>query len=284
MNLIGKIFIVLIFVMSLMFATFSIMVYTTHVNWRQEIVRTPSETRGTQQPGYKYQLEQARAESARLNDEISSLNTQLNAEKAAKIQALAKSEATIQALSAEKKTADDQLKAKETELAANTETLRATQANLSNLTGEVKKLRDEVADAQRETDEQIKKATSLTDKLAIATGQLAVLKERNEQLAIDVTKAKQLLPKGVTLEMPIDASTVKVSGQIAAVSRTKVELSIGSDDGVRVGQDLDIYRGDKYVGRVKIIDVRPDNSVGSILTEYQQLPIQRGDNVASNLK
>ena len=285
MNLIGKIFIVLIFIMSLMFATFSIMVYTTHVNWRHEILRTPAEV--ARHPAARLQIP-ARASpygKRSLNtDKLASLTKQLNAEKAAKIQALAKSEATIQALSAEKKTIEDQLKAKETELATNTDTLRATQTNLSNLTAEVKKLRNDVADSQRETDEQIKKATALTDKLAVATGQLTVLKERNEQLTIDVTKAKQLLPKGVTLESPVDASTVKVSGQIAAVSRTKVELSIGSDDGVRVGQDLDVYRGDKYVGRVKIIDVRPDNSVGTILTEYQQLPIQRGDNVASNLK
>ena len=102
MNLIGKIFIVLIFIMSLMFATFSIMVYTTHVNWRQEILRTPAEVRGAQQPGYKFQLEQARTENARLNDELASLTNQLNAEKAAKIQALAKSEATIQALTRRK--------------------------------------------------------------------------------------------------------------------------------------------------------------------------------------
>ncbi len=242
--------------------------------------------RGNQHLGYKPQLEQARKENADLNDQINALSLQLNAEKAAKIQALAKAEAVIQTLSSQYKNAEDQLKAKESALATATATLQATQANLSNLTGEVKKLRDEVADAQRETDDQIKKATSLTDKLAIATGQLATLKERNEQLATDVNNAKMLLKgagTGVNIESPVDASTVKVSGLIAAVSHTKVELSIGTDDGVRVGQQLDVYRGDKYVGRVKIIDTRPDNSVGAILTEYQQLPIQRGDNVASHL-
>jgi hypothetical protein len=35
---------------------------------------------------------------------------------------------------------------------------------------------------------------------------------------------------------------------------------------------------------VRIVDARPDNAVGTILTEYQQLPIQRGDNVSSRLK
>ena len=40
MNLVGKIFVVCIFVMSMVFASFSIMVYATHTNWRDEIYHT----------------------------------------------------------------------------------------------------------------------------------------------------------------------------------------------------------------------------------------------------
>jgi hypothetical protein len=102
---------------------------------------------------------------------------------------------------------------------------------------------------------------------------------------MDVSKAKQLLTNlHMSLEDPIDASKITVNGVITAVSRTQVELSIVVDDGVRIGQELDIYRGSKYVGRVRVIDTRPDNAVAAILTEYQQYPIQRGDNVASRLK
>jgi hypothetical protein len=142
-----------------------------------------------------------------------------------------------------------------------------------------------MAASQKETDEQIKKSTDLADKLAVASGTLANLQERNTQLTLDVSKAKTILKGlGMSIEDPADASTIPVSGTITAVSFSKVEMSIGTDDGVRVGQQLDIYRRDKYVGRVKVVEVKTDSAVATILTEYQQLPIQRGDNVGSQLQ
>ncbi len=59
MNLVGRIFVVLILIMSIVFATFSIMVYATHTNWREEIMRTAADVRGNQTVGYKEQLKNA---------------------------------------------------------------------------------------------------------------------------------------------------------------------------------------------------------------------------------
>jgi hypothetical protein len=285
MNLVGRIFVVLILIMSIVFATFSIMVYATHTNWREEIMRTAAEVRGNQSVGYKERLKEAREENAKLTNERTEMELQLNAEKTAKIQALAKLEAKNSALEAERNEKSQQLAAKEKELAANTNALHVAQNNLSNLTTEVQKLRDDIAASQRETDEQIKKSTDLADKLAVASGTLANLQERNTQLTMDVSKAKTILKGlGMSIEDPADASTIPVSGIITAVSPSKVELSIGTDDGVRVGQQLDIYRRDKYVGRVKVLEAKSDTAVASILPEYQQFPIQRGDNVGSQLQ
>jgi hypothetical protein len=100
----------------------------------------------------------------------------------------------------------------------------------------------------------------------------------------DFGKAKRLLDKfGATMADPEDVNSIRVAGKITNVSRDRVELSIGKDDGVREGQNLDIYRGDKYVGRVKVVESRPDMAVAAIEREFQQFPIQRGDNVASGL-
>ena len=49
-------------------------------------MRTPAEVRGAQQPGYKYQLEQARAENADLTDQIARLTTETKSQLAAKNQ------------------------------------------------------------------------------------------------------------------------------------------------------------------------------------------------------
>jgi len=283
MNLVGKIFVVLIFVMSIVFATFSIMVYSTHTNWRDEIERKQGV--GAKGPGWKVRYNEVTEENAKLKGDRENLEKARAAEAMARVQAVAKSENEIARLNQENTQASQQLKTKEEELTSNNNALHTAEENLKALTSEVQQLRGEIAASQKETDEQIKKAIDLQDQLTQAKGTLAILKERNDQLVMDVSKARMKLKgAGLTLEGPADASQIPVFGKVTAVSPSKVELSIGTDDGVRIGQELDIYRGDKYVGRIRVIEAKPDNAVASIMTDYQQYPIQRGDNVDSQLR
>ena len=53
MNLIGKIFTVLIFVMSIVFMTMAIMVYATHKNWRDVVHRAQYGLEGPTRHGRK---------------------------------------------------------------------------------------------------------------------------------------------------------------------------------------------------------------------------------------
>ncbi|HEY2881954.1 MAG TPA: hypothetical protein VGJ15_05960, partial [Pirellulales bacterium] len=85
MNLVGKIFVVLIFIMSIMFAAFSIMVYSTHKNWRDEIVRTSADARGNQSPGWKERYTKKEEENAKLKNERNDLEMQKNAINTARI-------------------------------------------------------------------------------------------------------------------------------------------------------------------------------------------------------
>src|SRR5687767_947752 len=55
MNLVGKIFVVLIFVMSLVFMAFSIAVYATHRNWRDAVLGNPAQNK----TGLKEELQKA---------------------------------------------------------------------------------------------------------------------------------------------------------------------------------------------------------------------------------
>ena len=81
MNLIGKIFTVLIFVMSIFFMTMAIMVYATHKNWRT-VVTDP-------QTGLQKQLKDANAEKADLTTNKEKLQKELDDLKAAKQKELA---------------------------------------------------------------------------------------------------------------------------------------------------------------------------------------------------
>ena len=64
-----------------------------------------------------------------------------------------------------------------------------------------------------------------------------------------------------------------------------MEISIGQDDGLRVGQELNVYRLEpraKYIGKVKLVSVYPDKAVADLIgTTVNGLKVQEGDNVSS---
>ena len=93
MNLVGKIFVVCIFVMSMVFASFAIMVYATHTNWRDEIYRTaPVGNKGI---GWKERYKLKEQELADLTNERNDLEVKATADKLALSQALSKSETEV---------------------------------------------------------------------------------------------------------------------------------------------------------------------------------------------
>ena len=70
MNIIGKIFVFAVFVMSLMLMTFAGAVYMSHVNWKDEVERGGTDLLPGQRPGYRYQIEQATKEREELKEKI----------------------------------------------------------------------------------------------------------------------------------------------------------------------------------------------------------------------
>ena len=60
-----------------------------------------------------------------------------------------------------------------------------------------------------------------------------------------------------------------------------VEITMGSNVGVRVGDGFHIARGDRYMGRIEITEVRPDSSTARCTGWFWRLPPQKGDRVFS---
>ena len=83
----------------------------------------------------------------------------------------------------------------------------------------------------------------------------------------------------------IDKRPPMVEGKVLAVNQNDmVELSIGSDDGMKAGHTLDVFRATSYLGKVEVLTTATDRSVGKILPSYKKGIIQRGDNVTSRFK
>ena len=96
MNIIGKIFVFAVFVMSLVFMSFAIALFSTHTNWREEITRTSDQVQAGKPLGYKLQLDEAKKERETLTAEIAKLTAEVAASEAARDQIVAKIQTALE--------------------------------------------------------------------------------------------------------------------------------------------------------------------------------------------
>jgi hypothetical protein len=90
MNLVGKIFVVLILIASTVFMTMGMMVYATHQNWQAAVMGTNG--KGDDPESYHGKLDTAYKDQAKLRGDVDKLQNQLAQEKALHLQALTKAE------------------------------------------------------------------------------------------------------------------------------------------------------------------------------------------------
>ena len=286
MNLIGKIFVVLIFIMSLVFMSFAVAVYGTHQNWKKTVDRPQTEVGAGAPLGLKFQLEKARQDVAAKEAENAKLRADIAREETAKREALAKLETEkteLQTQRDERTKERDALMAKDKEAVA---ALDLAQQNLAKLTQEVGLLRGEIRDAQSQRDKHFDKVVVLTDRIHQAQGELRRLEARSVQLAGQVAaQTKVLAAHGLSKDTPVDGLPPQARGKVLAVNQDNmIEISLGKDDGLREGHTVEVFRGSKYLGRVEVLHTSPDRAVGKVLPGFKKGAIQKDDDVATRFK
>ncbi len=290
MNLVGKIFVVLIFVMSLVFMSFAVAVYATHKNWKDVVTTTREEATREKPLGLMYQLEDTRTRNQELKDQRDKLQQDVDAEKAAAIQVRSK-------LETERDLLKQELQEKEQSLAKHIEAQReavaamnATQANLDRLDKRVKVLEGDIDQAHHDRDAHFKQVVKLTDELHQAVNELKRLKARQITLVADLAKAENVLRHfGRTKDENISGEPPQVDGVVLATPRPDlIEISIGSDDGLLKGHRLEVVRltggARTYVGRIEVVRTYPDKAVCRIIPEFRKSQTQRGDRVVSKIQ
>jgi len=274
MNLIGKIFVLLIFVMSLVFMSFAVAVYGTHQNWKKAATAV------------EVKRKSAVADLQKAQEEKTALETEIQKERAAVRQSLGKLETEKNELQVERDALGkerDALMIKDKEAVA---ALYSAQQNLAKLTKEVEGLRGEIRDAQGQRDKHFSRVVELTDQIHQTQGELKRLEERRVQLAAQVAAQGQVLnAHGLSKDTPVDGLPPQVRGKVLAVNRDNmVEISLGSDDGLRPGHTLEVFRGSKYLGRMEVLQATSDRAVGKILPGFKKGAIQKDDDVATRFK
>jgi seryl-tRNA synthetase len=271
--------------MSLVFMSFAVALYSTHTNWRDEIMRTREQIKAGQQLGYKAQLDQAKTDRNNLSAEITKLQAEVAASEAARDQVVAKIQTALEEKNKDLEVLRKEKEARELEREKAQAELAAARLELEAASKVVADLRSEVRTQQDKVDEQVDRAAKIASELHEKESFLEIASERKAQLEKQVANARLLLQQsGLSIDnLPRDA-VPKIDGVVTNVIDDSIELSLGGDDGLQMGHELDVYRNDQYLGRVRVVSIKPDKAVAVVIREFVRGVIQRGDKVATRLR
>ena len=272
-NVLGKIFVFGVFVMSLMLMSFAVAIYSSHVNW-QEVAQKKQED-----------LDKLKAEETSLNQEITRLTANVATSEAARDQVIAKFQQALIEKDKELKTLKDARDDKLTEMQKKIADLATVEADLTRAREEVTKLQAEVRDKQQKVDSQVTRAAEIAGQLHEKESFLEIANERKAQLEKQVAQARLLLKQnGLSLDSLPKDRVPTMNGVVMAVADDAIEVSLGFDDGLQTGHQIEVYRNDEYLGRAIVKSVKPDRAVAVLVREYSRGIVQRGDKVTTRLK
>ncbi len=282
MNLVGKIFVFLIFCMSLVFMAFSVMVYATHINWRDEVLRT--DVKPGQQLGWQKRYQNAVNDKDKVETQKADLEDQLESERALRRQLVAKLEAEKLALEAQAQSARQELAVLVDAHKVALTSVETAQKRIGVLMADSGALRTDIKVALDEIDKRYNDYLVALEQAHQAQGEVQRNALRQQQLVDELTKAKKVLDDhDLKPDTPTGGVAPKIDGFIIRVAEAQgelyVEISVGSDDGVQAGHEMEVYRGGTWLGRATIVRTTPDRCVGKVNRSTQKGEIRERDRV-----
>jgi len=282
MTFVGRILVLVITALSLVFLGVSTVVFTTATNWKQE-------------------TEKQRKNVADQQNKVRDLSSQLDAQKkdyqALQAQdkvALKKQEDTIASLQAELEQTRKEIEASRTELEVAQQNAKMALQESGDRKTETDLLREQKLAVEQQANEYKLRQTELNDKIRELSRMLETATNNANDLRDRVARFSTLLRRNGLSD---DISQIKgtespptVQGKVARVDaqNRSIEITIGSDDGLVPGHELFVYRLSpraEFLGKVKIITVDPDQSVARVIgSTVQGKKLKEGDIVSSTIR
>ena len=280
MTFVGKILVILIMAFSLVFLGVSTVVFTTATNWKDKSTKQADETKKV-----TGQLNDAKAKAT-------AADGQLKAAQDDQKKQLSERDARIVDLEKQVKDAEGEMTQARLQLETAQQTSKVALAEATARKGEIDTLRDTQSKAQDQANQFSAQNIELTDKNRVLEREKATAEQNAKDLRdftgrmIGWARSKGMSVDGIKDFRP-DSVPPPVEGKVVELNPTgrSMEISIGSDDGLNVGNELYVYRISpqaKYIGKVKIVAVEPDKAVANLIgNAVNGLKVQEGDNVSS---
>jgi regulator of replication initiation timing len=273
MNFVGKILTVLILVMSIAFLIVSVMLFQTHRDWRQVALDN------------KKKIDQLTQANQALQSEIQISRDRLAHETVARRFAIAALQTKADQVEAQLQSSVQQVASLQAQAGTMATQIDATSQLVKNSLDENSKLRTNLRDTQQNRDQAFDRVVQLTDTLNSSQGNIQTLEERQQELIASNGRMRDVLTKNDLTEFTsVEGTPPQVDGVVTAVGQKDlIEISIGHDDGLKVGHTLEVYSKNTYLGRVMVRKTYPDRSVVQIIPEFRKGIIRKGDRVATKL-
>ena len=271
MSGLAKVFLVINVVLTVIFLGTSATLFSVRKDWKNEFL--------TLQSDYKKRFENQGKDIAKLAERVQ-VWTDLSSVQHTQIINL---KAASDTLKRNLTQAETDLAAAKTEIASQKSLLEQRDGRLTKADEQIQslasKLRDAVtareeanaralaADAKANTD--FLERTQQEELVAALRKEKETLLAESEQLRIE----NEILRKGG----PTGVAVPEIPAKIMGVKNMLVVLSVGSDSQVRPGMEFMVYRGNQYLGDVKIQTVYKDMSGAEITYLVEGAEIREGD-------
>jgi hypothetical protein len=280
MTTVGKILVFLIMIFAIFFLGVSTVVFSTATNWKGK-----SEAQTQEITKLKTQLRDAQTK-------VTLAEGQLKTAKEEHATQIKDKDLKIAALDTATKDAEGEMTKARSELEVAQKNAQVALAEATARKGEIDVLNETLTKAQTQANQFSAQNIELTDQIRVLQREKATAEQNARDLRdFNGRTIAYLRLKGIPIEAidKLDPNKVPppVEGKVTELNATKrsMEISIGSDDGLAVGQELYVFRiqpRPEYIGKVKIVAVYPDQAVAEVIgNTVNGKKVQEGDIVAS---
>jgi hypothetical protein len=287
MTAIGKIFVIINLLFSVVVAGFIVIVYARSTNWyaAQKKWEEAAKIADASRASSEKELEQVRAEASESARELKKKDDQIVA-----------LNGRIKAIEA-----DAQTKLTEVKKGSNAEqfSIASMRTELEKREAEVKSLEKQVKDKDEAIVKYIDLKNKANDAKVAAEIKADSYQAKAERLELRIRETEMDLVKlrrsgsggsgGAALVSTKESNPPPQSVEGIVTETTQrgdlVRISIGSDAGLEKGHTLDVFRlkpTPLYLGQIRLTDVRAADAVGQPVDKLK-FPAQKGDMVASDV-
>jgi hypothetical protein len=282
MTLVGKILVFVIMLFAIIFLAESTVVFTTATDWKKAT------------DAQKKKVSELTTKNGDLSSQVDVAQKELAKAKADQTAAIAAAEKRLQALEDEIKRSGAELTDLRTKIEVAQQSAKTSLDEAKQRLDETNLLRTQKAEVEKQANTLKVEQTDLNDKIREQARLIGSYDLTAKDLRDRVARYTTLLRRHGLND---DISNIKglenpptVEGEIQKVDaqNKRVEITIGSDDGLVAGHELYVFRTSprpEYLGKIQIISTDPDQAVAKVIgNTLQGKKLKEGDHVSSTIR